>query len=60
LIAKLKSVSAPLISAETAFLISVRPLAPTIENWKSSQVSWNTAPFQRKRLSAQVVFQPNS
>ena len=54
------SLSTPLIRAWLAFLISVRPLAPRIENWKFFQSSMNTAPFQRKVLPAQVVFQPAS
>ena len=43
-----------------AFLISVRPLAPRMENWKSSHSWWNTAPLKGTRLSTQLVFQPIS
>ena len=43
-----------------ALRISVSPLGPMIENWKSFQRSSNTAPLNDRRLSSQVVFQPNS
>ena len=46
--------------AELAFLISVRPFAPRIGNWKSFQVSRNTAPLNDTRLSSHEVFQPSS
>ena len=44
----------PLMRAWPAFRISVRPLAPRKEYWKSSQSSWNIAPLKRRRLSASL------
>ena len=49
----------PVICALPAFVTLVRPFSPVNENWKSSQSSRNTAPFQRTR-PPKLVFQPTS
>src|ERR1700686_4157604 len=51
--------SRPRILAAPAFAIRVRLLEPRNWNWKLSQFSWNTAPFQRN-APANVIFQPSS
>ncbi len=58
--AQLMSASTPLMRASLAFLISVRPPCPRYENWMLLQSSRKIAPLKRRRLFAQLVFQPIS